>query len=68
MSKKYAQNIGGKKCTSIEKFMMKCCRKRKESLNVVKMPLAGLIEMAKRGEITDSKTLAGLLLAEKALG
>ena len=38
-----------------------------EFLNVVKMPLAGLMEMAKRGEITDSKTLTGLLLAEKRL-
>ncbi len=39
-----------------------------EFLNIVKMPLTELIGMAKRGEITDSKTLAGLLLAEKALG
>ncbi len=39
-----------------------------EFLNVVKMPLTELIEMAKRGEISDSKTLVGLLLAEKALG
>lgn len=39
-----------------------------EFLNIVKMPLAELIGMAKRGEITDSKTLVGLLLAEKALG
>lgn len=39
-----------------------------EFLNIVKMPLTELIEMAKRGEISDSKTLVGLLLAEKALG
>ena len=38
-----------------------------EFLNVVKMPLKDLIGMAKRGEITDSKTLIGLLLAEKRL-
>lgn len=38
-----------------------------EFLHVVKMPLARLIEMAKRGELTDSKTLIGLLLAEKRL-
>ena len=39
-----------------------------EFLNIVKMPLTELIDMAKRGEISDSKTLIGLLLAEKALG
>ena len=38
-----------------------------EFLNVIKVPLAELIEKAKRGEITDSKTLIGLLLAEKRL-
>lgn len=39
-----------------------------EFLNVVKMPLTELLDMAKRGEIADAKTLTGLLLAEKALG
>lgn len=38
-----------------------------EFLNVVKIPMQDLLEMAKRGEITDSKTLIGLLLAEKHL-
>lgn len=38
-----------------------------EFLNVVKAPLEELIAMVKRGEITDSKTLIGLLLAEKQL-
>ena len=38
-----------------------------EFLNVVRMPMDTLMEMAARGEITDAKTLAGLLLAEKAL-
>lgn len=38
-----------------------------EFLNVVKVPLDELIAMAVRGEIGDSKTLIGLLLAEKRL-
>ena len=35
-----------------------------EFLNVVKMPLDELVGMARRGEIGDSKTLAGLLLTD----
>ena len=38
-----------------------------EFLNVIKVPLCELLAMARRGEITDSKTLIGLLLAEKHL-
>ena len=38
-----------------------------EFLNVIKVPLRDLLAMAQRGEITDSKTLIGLLLAEKHL-
>lgn len=38
-----------------------------EFLNIVKMPLAGLVGMAMRGEITDSKTLIGILMADKLL-
>ena len=38
-----------------------------EFLNVVKMPLKELLEMADRGELTDSKTLIGLLLADRKL-
>ncbi|MBQ2954995.1 MAG: NUDIX hydrolase [Clostridia bacterium] len=38
-----------------------------EFLNVVKMPLTELLEMADRGELTDSKTLIGLMLAARKL-
>ena len=36
-----------------------------EFLNAVKIPFAELMEMAARGELTDSKTLAGVLLAAR---
>ena len=42
-------------------------RDEDEFLNVEKRPLAELVDMIMRGEIGDSKTLTGLLMAEKAL-
>ena len=39
-----------------------------EFLNIVKMPLSELADMAMRGEISDSKTLIGVLMADKLLG
>ncbi len=38
-----------------------------EFLNVIKVPFDMLMAMARRGSITDSKTLVGLLLADKAI-
>ena len=38
-----------------------------EFLNVVRYPLSRLIDMCDRGEITDCKTLVGLLLAQRRL-
>ncbi len=38
-----------------------------EFLNVEKMPLSELVAMAMRGEISDSKTLIGLLMADRRL-
>ena len=38
-----------------------------EFLDVVRVPLETLLERAQRGELTDSKTLVGLMLAEKQL-
>ena len=38
-----------------------------EFLNIVRLPLEELVRMAERGEIGDSKTLTGILLAEKRL-
>ncbi len=38
-----------------------------EFLNIVKLPLSELVSMVMRGEIGDSKTLTGLLMAEKHL-
>lgn len=38
-----------------------------EFLNIEKKPLRELVDMVARGEISDSKTLAGLLLAEKRM-
>lgn len=38
-----------------------------EFLNIVKMPLAELVGMAMRGEISDSKTLIGILMADRLL-
>lgn len=39
-----------------------------EFLNIVKMPLSELADMAMRGEISDSKTLIGVLMADRLLG
>ena len=39
-----------------------------EFLNIVKMPLRELVERVMRGEIADSKTIIGALMAEKTLG
>lgn len=36
-----------------------------EFLNVVKMPLSEAVDLAMRGEIPDSKTICGLLMADK---
>lgn len=38
-----------------------------EFLNVVKVPLAELVAMIARGEVTDAKTICAVLLAEKAV-
>lgn len=38
-----------------------------EFLNVVKKPLAELVDMALRGEISDSKTLIGIFMADRLL-
>ncbi|MBR1820284.1 MAG: NUDIX hydrolase [Clostridia bacterium] len=38
-----------------------------EFLNVVRVPLAELVAMIMRGEVTDSKTICAVLLAEKAI-
>jgi len=38
-----------------------------EFLNVIRLPMGELLDMAQRGEITDSKTLIGLLLAHRHL-
>lgn len=38
-----------------------------EFLNLVKMPLAKASEMCMSGELTDSKTICGILMAEKIL-
>ena len=39
-----------------------------EFLNVVKLPLKELVDMAMRGELGDVKTLSGILLAARRLG
>jgi len=39
-----------------------------EFLNVVKLPLKELLNMAMRGELTDVKTLSGILLAARHMG
>lgn len=39
-----------------------------EFLNVVKVPLKELLAQAERGELTDAKTLSGVLLAARRLG
>ena len=38
-----------------------------EFLNVVKVPLSELVEMIMRGEVTDSKTICAVLMAEKVV-
>ena len=38
-----------------------------EFLNVVKVPMAELVSMIARGEVTDSKTICAVLLAEKVV-
>jgi len=39
-----------------------------EFLNVVRVPLAELVAMIARGEVTDSKTICAVLMAEKHIG
>ena len=39
-----------------------------EFLNLVKMPLKDAVELCMKGEIQDSKTICGLLMADKLLG
>ena len=39
-----------------------------EFLNVVRVPMKDLMELAMRGELTDVKTLSGVLLAARHLG
>ena len=41
---------------------------QEQGLEVVTMPFADAVEACARGEITDAKTVAGLLLAERRLG
>ena len=38
-----------------------------EFLNVVRMPLAELVEMIARGEVPDSKTVCAVMLANKII-
>ena len=38
-----------------------------EFLNVVQVPLGELVEMIQRGEVTDSKTICAVLMAEKVV-
>lgn len=38
-----------------------------EFLNVVKMPLSEAVDLAMRGEVPDSKTICGLLMADKLI-